>query len=46
MRTRITIEEVPVEEKASVAVEAPVPLGEAESTEDAEEVTPIAIAGA
>ena len=46
MRTRITIEEVPVEEKASVAVEALVPPGEAESTEDAEEVTPIAIAGA
>ena len=46
MRTRITIEEVPVEEKASVAVETPVPPGEAESTEDAEEATPIAIAGA
>ncbi|HEX9613243.1 MAG TPA: 50S ribosomal protein L16 [Candidatus Bathyarchaeia archaeon] len=46
MRTRITIEEVSVEEKAPVAVEAPVPPGEAESTEDAEEVTPIAIAGA
>jgi large subunit ribosomal protein L10e len=46
MRTRITIEEVPAEEKAPVAVEAPVPPGEAESTEDAEKVTPIAIAGA
>ena len=46
MRTRITIEEVPVEEQAPVAVKAPVPPGEAESAEDAERVTPIAIAGA
>src|SRR6266852_7982331 len=36
MRTRITIEEVPVEEQAPVAIKAPVPPGEAESAEDAE----------
>lgn len=46
MRTRITIEEVPVEEQAPVAVEAPVPPEEAESTEAEEEVTPIATVGA
>jgi hypothetical protein len=46
MRTRITIEEVPVEEKAPVGVEAPVPPGEAEPTETAEEVTPVVTAGA
>ena len=46
MRTRITIEEVPVEEHAPVAVEAPVPPEEAESTEAAEELIPIATAGA
>src|SRR2546426_3806557 len=46
MRTRITIEEVPVEEQAPVTVEAPVPPEEAESTEAAEELIPIATAGA
>ena len=46
MRTRVTIEEVPVEEKVPVTVGAPVPPGETESIEDAEDVTPIATAGA
>ena len=46
MRTRITIEEVPVEEQAPVTVEAPVPPEEAESTEAARELIPIATAGA
>ena len=46
MRTRITIEEVPVEEQAPVTVEAHVPPEEAESTEAAEELIPIATAGA
>jgi len=46
MRTRITIEEVPVEEQAPVAVEAPVSPEEAESTEAAEELVPIATVGA
>lgn len=46
MRTRITIEESPLEEQGPVAVEAPLPPEEAESTEAEEEVTPIATVGA
>ena len=46
MRTRVTIEEVPVEEHSPVIVEAPVPPEEAESTEAAEEVVPVVTAGA
>lgn len=46
MKTRVTVEEVPVEEQAPIAVEAPVPPEEAESAETAEEIIPIATAGA
>ena len=46
MRSRITVEEIPVEEQAQVPVEAPMPHEEAEPTEAAEEVTPIVTAGA
>jgi large subunit ribosomal protein L10e len=46
MRTRITVEETPVEERAPVAVEAPVPPAEAETVEEAEEVAPVVTAGA
>lgn len=46
MRTRITIEDVPAEAQAPVTVEAPLPPEEAQSTEAAEEVTPIATVGA
>lgn len=46
MRTRIAIEEVTVEEQAPVTVEAPVRPEEAEPTETAEEVVPVATAGA
>lgn len=46
MRTRITIEEAPLEEQAPIAVEAPMPPEEAESTEAEEQVTPIATLGA
>ena len=46
MRTRISIEEMPVEEQAAVTVEAPVPPEEEETDEAAEEVTPIATVGA
>lgn len=46
MRTRITVEEAPVEEQAPVSVEAPMPPEEAESTEAEEEASPIATVGA
>jgi large subunit ribosomal protein L10e len=46
MKTRVTVEEVPIVEQAPVAVEAPVPPEEAESAETAEEIIPIATAGA
>ena len=46
MRTRITIEEAPVEEQTPVTVEATMPPEEAESTEADEEVAPIATVGA
>jgi ribosomal protein L16/L10AE len=46
MRSRITVEEIPVEEQPSVPVEAPVPPEEAEPAEAAEEVTPVVAAGA
>ena len=46
MKTRVTVEEVPVEEQAPVAVEASVPPEEAEPIEAAEEIIPIATAGA
>src|SRR5437660_2346131 len=46
MRSRITVEVIPVEEQAQVPVEAPVPHEEAEPTEVAEEVPPIVTAGA
>jgi large subunit ribosomal protein L10e len=46
MRTRITVEEMPVEEQAEAAVEAPMPPEEAEPIEEAEEVSPVATAGA
>src|SRR5438093_1468863 len=46
MRSRITIEEIPVEEQAQVPIQAPVPPEEVEPTEAAEEVTPIVTVGA
>jgi hypothetical protein len=46
MRSRILVEETPVEEQASVPVEAAAPLEEPEPTETAEEVTPVVTAGA
>ena len=46
MKTRVLVEEIPVEEQAPVPVEAPVPPEEEEATETAEEVTQVVTAGA
>ncbi len=46
MRTRVLVEETPVEEQAPVRVEAPVPPEEEEATETVEEVTQVVTAGA
>src|SRR2546426_460424 len=46
MRSRITVEEIPVEEQAQVPIQAPDPPDEVEPTEAAEEVTPIVTVGA
>src|SRR5256886_3874168 len=46
MRTRITVEEISVDEQAPVLVQAPVPAEEAEPTDAAEEDAPIVTAGA
>jgi large subunit ribosomal protein L10e len=42
MKTRIVIEEVPVEEQAQASVKAPAPPQEAEPVEAAEEISPVA----
>jgi hypothetical protein len=46
MRSRILVEEIPVEAQAPVPVEAPVPPEEEEATETAEKVTQVVTAGA
>src|SRR2546422_7976195 len=46
MRSRITVEKIPVEEQAQVPIQAPDPPDEVEPTEAAEVVTPIVTVGA
>src|SRR5260370_10547306 len=45
MRSRVLVEEIPVEEQALVPVEAPVPPEEEDATETAEEVTQAVTSG-
>jgi large subunit ribosomal protein L10e len=42
MRSRIVVEDVPIEEQAQASVKAPVPPQEVEPAEAAEEITPVA----